>query len=325
MPVTLALAGDTMLGRKVADRLATADPGELFSSGVRDVLGSADLTVLNLECCISDRGEPWDVPGKRFHFRAPPRAAEVLGSLGVDCVTLANNHALDYGYEALADTRRHLAGAGIESVGAGIDEEEARTAAVLREGGMRLGVLGMTDHPVDFAAGARRPGVAYADLRSAVPDWVAEEIRLLRRGADAVLVTPHWGPNMTSAPPAYVRRAADVLLAAGAALVAGHSAHVFHGTQGRVLFDLGDFIDDYVADQFLRNDLGMLFLVTLDQGGPARIEGVPLALDYCRTRLAEADERAWISRRFGAACAGLGGGVRDEGDRLVVETTGADR
>ncbi|MBC6463026.1 CapA family protein [Actinomadura sp. HBU206391] len=318
MPIKVALAGDTMLGRKVAERLATVAPRELFSDGLRQILATADLIVINLECCVSDRGRPWDAPGKMFHFRAPPRAVEALASLGVHCVTLANNHALDFGYDALADTRTHLTGAGIRVVGAGADQAQARSAAVLRARGARLAVLGVTDHPEDFAATADRPGVAYADLRRGVPGWLPEEVRRLRRDVGTVIVTPHWGPNMTTEPPPYVREAAAALLEAGAALVVGHSAHVFHGVDWPVVFDAGDFIDDYAVDPLKRNDLGLLFMVTLDERGPRLIEGVPLALDYCRTRLAEGAEREWIRRRFTESCAAFGSEVRAEHGRLVL-------
>jgi poly-gamma-glutamate synthesis protein (capsule biosynthesis protein) len=123
---------------------------------------------------------------------------------------------------------------------------------------------------------------------------------------------------MTSAPLPYVRRAAGALVDAGAALVAGHSAHVFHGVAGRVLFDLGDFLDDYAVDPVLRNDLGLLFLVTLDERGPSAIEAVPLALDYCHTRLAGGADAAWVRRRFRRACAELGSEAAEHDGRLVV-------
>ncbi|RSN58106.1 CapA family protein [Actinomadura sp. WAC 06369] len=312
MSVTLALAGDTMLGRGVAERVA-ADPGGLFSAEVRDAVAGADLAVLNLECCVSDRGRRWDPAHKAFHFRAPPAAAEVLAGLGVDCVTLANNHALDYGPDALADTLGHLAAAGVRTVGAGRDRDEARAPAVLEAGGLRLAVVGVTDHPADFAAAPGRPGVAHADLGAGVPGWLLDLVRDLRASHDAVLVTPHWGPNMTSEPLPYVRRAAGALLEAGATLVAGHSAHVFHGVAGPVLFDLGDFIDDYAVDGLLRNDLGLLFRVALDGRGPSGVEAIPLRLDFARTRLADGADRAWIAGRLTEACAAFGTRVAARG------------
>ncbi|HEV3498246.1 MAG TPA: CapA family protein, partial [Actinomycetes bacterium] len=245
MTVTLALAGDTMLGRGVASTLARTPPTALVAPEVRAALAQADLVVLNLECCISERGQPWAAPGKPFFFRASPKAVELLVLLGTDCVTLANNHALDYGADALADTLDHLAAAGIATVGAGADLDQARRPAVLTAGQLRVAVLGVTDHPADFAAGPERPGVAFADLGRQVPDWLPQTVRKAAARADVTLVTPHWGPNMTTAPVGHVRRAAAALVDAGATLVAGHSAHVPHGVAGRVLYDLGDFLDDY--------------------------------------------------------------------------------
>jgi poly-gamma-glutamate capsule biosynthesis protein CapA/YwtB (metallophosphatase superfamily) len=280
----LALAGDTMLGRNVGERLAVDPPAALFSEELVRVVQEADLFVLNLECAISDRGERWPDPFKRFFFRAPPVAVEALRLLGVDAVTLANNHALDYGVVALLDTLELLASEGIGVVGAGVDVEAARSPLHLDAAGETVAVVAFTDHAADFAAGPAQPGVAFADLAKGVPDWVVSAVREL--AADIVLVTPHWGPNMVVAPVAPVRAAAPLLRAAGAGLIAGHSAHVFHGAAPGILYDLGDFIDDYATDPVLRNDLGLLWLVDIDGGGVTRAEAVPLKLDYCSTRLA---------------------------------------
>jgi poly-gamma-glutamate capsule biosynthesis protein CapA/YwtB (metallophosphatase superfamily) len=316
MTVTVALAGDTMLGRSVARTLTRTPPEALVAPEVRAALGEADLVVLNLECCISDRGRPWDAPGKPFFFRAPPRAVELLALLGTDCVTLANNHALDYGLDALADTLDHLATAGMAVFGASADLEQARRPTILATGELRVAVLGVTDHPADFAAGPDRPGVAFADLARQMPDWLLQTVR--EADAEVVLVTPHWGPNMTSAPVGHVRRAATALVDAGATLVAGHSAHVPHGVAGPVLYDLGDFLDDYRVDPRLRNDLGLLFLVTLDGRGPVRLEALPLKLEYCHTRLASGEDAAWMRRRFRSACAALDTTVEEEAGRLLI-------
>jgi poly-gamma-glutamate capsule biosynthesis protein CapA/YwtB (metallophosphatase superfamily) len=319
--LTVALAGDTMLGREVAVRLRVEGPHAVFSTGVRDVVAEADLCVLNLECCISDRGEPWPAPGKPFFFRAPPVAAETLSWLGVSCVTMANNHALDFGADALLDTRAHLDAVGIASTGAGADLCQARAPAVLASRGRTLAVVGATDHPLDFAAEQERPGVAYADFRAGLPAWLRDEVRRLSGTVDATLVTPHWGPNMNAGPLPYIRSAANALREAGATVVAGHSAHVFHGVADHVVYDLGDFVDDYRVDPVLRNDLGILALLTLDDAGPRTLRIVPLALDYCRTRLADGPAYAWVARRLVQACAALDPEtpVRDEGDRLVVD------
>jgi poly-gamma-glutamate capsule biosynthesis protein CapA/YwtB (metallophosphatase superfamily) len=310
--VRLALAGDTMLGRGVAERILTEGPNSLFAPELVAAVREADLCVLNLECCISERGAP--APGKVFHFRAPAASAEALARLGVDCVTLANNHALDFGPNALLDTFAHLESAGIQWVGAGADPDEARTPVVLEAGGSRLGVIATADHPADYAAGPGRPGIAFADLRRQdVPDWLPEAIREL--DADAILVSPHWGPNMLAEPVAHVRAAVRPLLEAGATLIAGHSAHLFHGLGRRVLYDVGDFLDDYAVDRRLRNDLGLLFLLDLDG---SRLEAIPLKLEFAYTHFADGDDFAWIRRHFQEACAAFGTEVAEEDGRLVA-------
>jgi len=309
--VKLALAGDTMLGRGVAERLANVPPKSLFAPEVVAAVGEGDVCILNLECCISERGAP--AAGKTFHFRAPPIAVEALANLGVDCVTLANNHALDFGPDALLDTFTHLGSGGIAWVGAGPDIASARVPVVLEAGGIRLGVLALTDHPSDYAAGAACPGVAYAGLaRVGAPDWIVDTVRAL--DADAILVTPHWGWNMAAEPMAHVRAVAHTLLGAGATLVAGHSAHVFHGIAPHVLYDLGDFLDDYRVDRVLRNDLGLLFLVDL---ASSRLEAIPLKLEFAHTRFADGEDAAWIRRRFAHTCAAFGTAVTEEDGRLV--------
>lgn len=320
MVVTLALAGDTMLGRGVGDLLADNNAPDAFvSDGVREYLSEADAILLNLECCVSSRGDSMFAPGKVFHFRAPPQAVDLLAELGVSCVTLANNHALDYGYDALLDTRAHLERVEIRAAGAGATLDQAREPVILAVRGLRIAVVSVTDHPDDYAAAPDRPGVAYADLPSGVPGWLTDTVARMRTETDAVLVMPHWGPNMTTGPLPYILGAARILTDAGATLIAGHSAHVPHGVAPPVLYDMGDFIDDYAVDPDLRNDLSLLFLVTVDELGPVRLRAVPLKLDYCRTVLAEGAERSWLARRFISACEALGTAAVWEDDLLVVD------
>jgi hypothetical protein len=318
MAVRLALAGDTMLGRGVAERL---DPGHpLLAPELEAIARDADLFIVNLECCISDRGERVRDPEEGFFFRAPPAAAERLAELGVTCVTLANNHVLDFGPEALKDTLAHLRAAGIAAVGAGSDEAAARNPVVLLGGGLRVRVVAATDHPSAYAAAPGRPGIAFADLlHHGIPEWL-RECSAPGPDADVVLVSPHWGPNMRAQPVPHVRRAAAALEEAGATLVAGHSAHVPQGRSGRTLFDLGDFIDDYAVHPQLRNDLGLLWLITLDASGPVRVEGVPVKLELAHTRPASHVEATLLLALLEERCAAVGSSVRRSGERLVLET-----
>lgn len=310
MSVTVALAGDVMLGRKVAERLAANPRAPLVDSTVRAWLLDADLTVANLECCISDRGQRWADPRKPFFFRAPPHAAERLADLGVDAVTLANNHALDFGPDALADTLEHLGEVGVAVVGAGPNTDAARRAAFLQADAVRFALLGIADHPADFAAGPDRPGIAYAPLHQGVPDWLRAVIGQTAAHVDVTIVSPHWGPNMVDEPVEHVRAAAPALAGAGATLIAGHSAHVPHGVAqvdgAAVCYDLGGLVDDYAVYLELRNDLGFVWRVTFDGAEPRRAEALPIALELCTTRAAAGADAAWVRGRLVDACARLG-------------------
>jgi poly-gamma-glutamate synthesis protein (capsule biosynthesis protein) len=227
--------------------------------------------------------------------------------VGTAAVSLANNHALDYEEEALLDTLEHLSAAGIASAGGGEEVDRARRGTVVEAGDARLGLLAATDHPAEYAAGGETPGVAFADLRSEFPAWIRAELSRLRDEADLVLAFPHWGPNMATEPARWQRERARELIAAGADLVAGHSAHVFHGVgmagERPVLFDLGDALDDYRVDRRRRNDLGLLALWSPE--AEREIELVGLTLGYCETGLARGKDADWIAARLQKACAAL--------------------
>jgi poly-gamma-glutamate capsule biosynthesis protein CapA/YwtB (metallophosphatase superfamily) len=315
----IALLGDVMLGRKVAERLTREPAAAVWSSELADLLRSCDAVVCNLECCISEGGSRTRrIHRKPFFFRAPPSAVDALAAAGVSAATLANNHALDYETPALLDTLEHLAAASIGSTGAGEDVRRARLGAVVAAGEVRLGILAATDHPDEFAAGDDAPGVAYADLAAGLPEWMSEELTRLRAEADVVVAFPHWGPNMTSEPAHWQRMRARELVAAGADLVAGHSAHVFHGIEwieGRpVLYDLGGALDDYAVDARLRNDLGIAALWTPG----TTLELVGLELQYCETRLARGAAAEWIATRLERACGPLGTAVERVAEQRFI-------
>jgi poly-gamma-glutamate capsule biosynthesis protein CapA/YwtB (metallophosphatase superfamily) len=322
MTATIGLLGDVMLGRKVAERVAEVGPRALWSEELAAVCSGCDAVVCNLECCLSAGGAPTDrVPHKPFFFRAPPSATDALAAVRVRVASLANNHALDYGEQALLDTLDHLGHARIGAVGAGPALESARRGAVFAAGALRIGVVALTDHPVQYAARPDSPGVAWADLPRGLPGWVRGEIAHLRDEADLVVAFPHWGPNMTTRPAGWQRRRARELMAAGADLVAGHSAHVFHGIErapgGPILYDLGDALDDYAVDDTLRNDLGILVLWR--PRSEPELELVALRLGFGETAVARGADADWIVARLTRACRELGTEVhRVSESRLVL-------
>jgi poly-gamma-glutamate capsule biosynthesis protein CapA/YwtB (metallophosphatase superfamily) len=312
----IALLGDAMLGRKVGNELRSRAPESVWSTELRELALGWDIVVCNLECCISRRGWPTSaIPRKGFFFRAPAAAVAALRALGVCAVSLANNHALDYGEEALADTVELLGQAGIATAGAGLGPEAARRGAIANVGDARVGLLAVTDHPREYTAQPGTWGVAFADLRHEFPDWVGSELERLQHETDAVIAFPHWGPNMSTEPAPWQRtRAAELL--AGANFVAGHSAHVFHGVErhpgGFAAYDLGGAVDDYAVDPALRNDLGLVAVWTPD--GEGDLELIGLRLHYGYTEVAEGEDADWIAARLAAACGQLGTAVQRVAD-----------
>jgi poly-gamma-glutamate capsule biosynthesis protein CapA/YwtB (metallophosphatase superfamily) len=322
----IGLLGDAMLGRQVADALARMDPEEVWSPSLRALVEAECAGVVcNLECCLSTRGERTRrIPGKPFYFRAPPAAVKSLRALGVRAAGVANNHALDYEVDALDDTLELLGGAGIATTGAGPDVEAARRAAIVElEGPGRIALVAVSDHPSQFAAGPDTPGIAWADLRAGLPEWLAGALARAKQEADLVIAFPHWGPNMSQAPARWQRRRAADLLKAGADLVAGHSAHVFHGVgRGRdgqpILFDLGGAVDDYAIDPQLRNDIGLLALWR--SAGDPDLEVVALHLQHARTDIAGGPEAEWAATRLARACRRLGTTAERTGEARFTVT-----
>jgi poly-gamma-glutamate capsule biosynthesis protein CapA/YwtB (metallophosphatase superfamily) len=313
----IGLLGDVMLGRMVAAALQDRSPEALWASELGELAGSLDLVICNLECCVSGRGTPTNlIEGKPFFFRGPPAAVDALKAMSIRAVGLANNHILDFGEEALQDTLDLLHVARIATAGAGFGVEASRAPAVVRAGDLRVGLVAVADHPAEYAAAPGHWGVAYASLSDRPPPWLLETIRATRERCDLVIAFPHWGPNMATRPAAWQQRAAADLHAAGADLVAGHSAHVFHGVgwhRGPTLFDLGDVLDDYMVHADLRNDLGV-FAIWHPSADP-QLELVGLRLEHCHTRLAQAGDADWIAARLERACRELGTAVTRTGER----------
>jgi poly-gamma-glutamate capsule biosynthesis protein CapA/YwtB (metallophosphatase superfamily) len=322
----LALVGDVMLGRGVAAEIERRRP-ESFWGDLLPALTGSDLVVANLECALTHHATPWTRWPKVFHFRAPPQAVPVLQAAGVRLVSLANNHVLDYEVEGLLDTLRVLDEAGIAHAGAGKELPQARNPAVVEAAGLRVGMLAFTDNEPGWAAGARRPGTNYLEIRPdprhlGVVELSANQAR--EQGAQFVILSLHWGPNMVQRPPAHFRRFARAAVERGVDLVYGHSAHVFQGVgvhAGRpILYDTGDFVDDYAVDEQLRNDQSLLFMADVDDGGVRELRMVPARLHYATVERAAREDLEAICVRMQRLSAELGTPVErvDGGLRVGV-------
>jgi poly-gamma-glutamate synthesis protein (capsule biosynthesis protein) len=237
---TLAFAGDVHFANQVASVLD--DP----QTGLADLgpyLAKADLAMVNLETAITTRGR--EMP-KKFHFRAPATAFDALAAAGVDVVTMANNHAVDYGEVGLEDTLAARAESPIPAVGIGKDAADAYAPAVLTVNGTKVAVLGATQVPDwTLATWPARPGRAGVAAASD-PTRLAAAVRAARKKADVVVVYLHWGTDYTTCPNALQKRTAKALAAAGADVVVGAHAHRLQGAgwlgDTYVSYGLGNFV-----------------------------------------------------------------------------------
>jgi poly-gamma-glutamate capsule biosynthesis protein CapA/YwtB (metallophosphatase superfamily) len=326
---SIIVTGDVMLGRGVAQAIQWY--GAAYPWGnVLPVLKQADLAIVNLECVIAAQGQPWSRWPKEFCFRAPPKAIETLKLAGIDYVSLANNHVLDYEEGALVEMLQRLREAPIAFAGAGENLAEAARPAMLSAGELRIGVVAFTDNEPEWAAQPDTPGTNWIPItlqqdESLLPVQRAIE-QARTQGAQLVIFSIHWGPNMVERPPELFRDFAREVIRGGADVFWGHSAHIFQGIEicdGRpILYDAGDFVDDYAVDPRLRNDYGLLYRLQVEGSRVRDIELLPTRIENCQVNLAREADRAAISARIQRLYAEMGTHLQEKDGTLLVECVG---
>ncbi|WP_041245481.1 CapA family protein [Geotalea uraniireducens] len=324
----LLFAGDVMLGRLV-NRALQRLPPEYPWGDTLPLFATADWRMCNLECVISDNGTPWSLTPKIFHFRSDAGNVAVLQAAHIDAVSLANNHSLDYEYEAMFDMLRILNKAKIAHAGAGADLAEASRPAVSQVQGLRIGVIAFTDNEPAWEAATEQAGVWFVpiDLQNARAAGLMAKIHRVRAEVDLLVVSVHWGPNWGHEPPPEHIDFGRALIDAGADAVFGHSGHVFRGIeiyrQRPIIYCAGDFIDDYAVDEVERNDRSMIFILEYDQCSLSKIRLYPTVIRDFQARLAQGSEAEWIGRKMQQLCADLATSslwLRDEQCLEIVPT-----
>jgi poly-gamma-glutamate capsule biosynthesis protein CapA/YwtB (metallophosphatase superfamily) len=240
--ITIAFAGDVHFEGAIRQHLLT-DPGTTFGA-VAPLLRAADLTIVNLETAITERGTP---ASKQFVFRAPASAFRALRAAGIDVATVANNHGMDYGPVGLQDTLAAARASGFPIIGAGQDEAAAFAPYRVTVKGWKVAVIGAT-HVLDtsvaaaWTAGSDTPGLASA-YRT---EQLLDAVRRARAANDTVVVYLHWGTELHECPTASQEELAQQLVAAGADIVVGSHAHVVLGSghlgKAYVDYGLGNFL-----------------------------------------------------------------------------------
>lgn len=305
--VLLAAAGDVMLGRSIADGVSQHGAGWPLEA-VAPTLRGADIAFVNLEGPLTERGEAAE---KDFVFRGPPEAALGLASGGVGIVSLANNHALDYGYQGLQDTWAALNGAGVLHAGSGENVAQAYGPVVIERRGVRIAFLAYVDTPPDSGSGfdpsswraaADRPGLAWLS-----PEEVAAGVAAAKRQADVVVVSMHTGDEYQESVSPLQVSAAHSAIEAGAALVIGHHPHVLQGIErykwGLIAYSMGNFVFDLDETDYshpgLPSALSAILRVRLGRDGLLGCDVAPVIIGGDgRPRPAEGEDAARVLERL---------------------------
>lgn len=243
--LTVVAVGDILFDRQVASFIAK-EGGEAPFAYVSSILQSGDITFANLECPLSKRGSR--LQEKDVTFRGTPQAIAGIKHSGIDVVSLANNHALDYGPQALADTTSLLNRYKIKHAGAGQNISQAHQSATLKVENKRVSLLAYSYIiPAGFFASSSHPGIASA--RS--PDRVAQQVKEATKTSDFVICSFHWGIEYQDYPIDIQRKLAHTAIDSGADLVLGHHPHVIQGLEiyknKLIAYSLGDFVFDHFS------------------------------------------------------------------------------
>jgi poly-gamma-glutamate synthesis protein (capsule biosynthesis protein) len=304
--VTLTFGGDVhFAGRtlKLLDEPATA------FGPVSEIFRASDVAMINLETAVTTRGTPQP---KRFHFRAPADAYASAAEAGIDVVSLANNHTLDYGQVGLADTLDWSASAGVPAVGAGRNAKEAYAPWITTVHGVKIAFLGISqiaELSSSWAAQDNRPGLAYAFNA----ERSVKAVQAAKASADVVVVFMHWGVEYNDCPTGAMKTFAKRMADAGASLIVGAHAHnlLGDGWLGNtfVQYGLGNFLWWY--NDAGSNDTGVL-RVTLTGSKITKTEFLPAYIDRTTGQPipSEGTQKDRIARKYAGlrGCTGLKAG-----------------
>jgi poly-gamma-glutamate capsule biosynthesis protein CapA/YwtB (metallophosphatase superfamily) len=300
---TVAFAGDVVLARRMNGFVEEHGPGRPLR-GVRDLLADADIAAVNLECIIASGGEPADKDERNpYFFRGRPELVRVLTEAGVDVASLGNNHAGDYGPDAVIEGVRILREAGVDPVGGGRNLEEAMAPVFRKVGDTVVAFIAMDMTQRKVGATETRAGPHFVDENNptAVVKRVRDQVRLARRYAHLVFFMTHWGPNGAEEPGEPHRDLARRLVReAGIDALLGSSAHQLHGMEvidGRpVIYDAGNLIFDY-NDQAWTHKTA-IFTLHFDQVGVRWVEAHPVRMGYSVANPANDEEHQEIVMRL---------------------------
>ncbi|KIW93775.1 uncharacterized protein Z519_05090 [Cladophialophora bantiana CBS 173.52] len=292
-----------------------------------DLIRKSDLVLANLETAVTTSEKKW--PSKVFNYRTHPGNVQCLTDVGMGggmkrgCVSLANNHTLDWDIEGLQETVKTLDENGVEFAGAGRTKEEAGRPATLRlggEDGWDIKCWSFADHPSEWKAVDTFNLIDYSGKgREMIKgQLLAEDHREGQRKLGLKVVSMHWGPNYRWHPAREIVDLAHWMIdECGVDIIHGHSSHHVQGVEiykGKlVVYGCGDFVDDYAVDPKFRNDLSAAWRVSLgektEKEGKSelevrRLEVFPNRIERFHAQLLQKDDpdHEWVEHIFRKLC-----------------------
>lgn len=254
----LIFVGDIMLSRYIGEMMAKRGDYDFPFALIKSSLANVDLVFGNLESPISDQGKS---TGSLYPFKADPQAVNGLKNVGINLLSVANNHAFDYGRTAFEETLKNLTNAGLDYVGGGNNFSEAHQGILRKVNGTKIIFLAYTDLlPKSDAAGDNNAGVAYLDI-----DQMVKDIKTAKEHSDLVIVSFHWGQEYQIKHNTHQETIAKAAIDAGASLVIGHHPHVIQDIgeyKGvTIVYSLGNFIFDQNFSS--ETNTGMALMVSI--------------------------------------------------------------
>lgn len=250
-PVRITFTGDLMMDWSVKETMNEKGADYPFVH-VKEELQRADLAVANLETAVTARDDSYKDRSQRFNFKSNPEHLEGLKNAGFGLVSLANNHALDYGEEGLLDSMEYIQEYGMDYVGAGTTIDEAFSGQTYTINGQTIRIMAASrfvPSPNWYTFDANtRAGIAGAyDL-----DYLLEKVEKEKEGADHLILYIHWGIEQTDIPAEYQKHYVKKLAEAGVDAIVGHHPHWLQGFEYYegipVAYSLGNFLfPDYVS------------------------------------------------------------------------------
>lgn len=337
--IRLFLCGDVMAGRGIDQILPHSVDPQIYESYVKDardyvklgerVSGSIDqpvsydyiwgdamevwqkydpdLKIINLETSVTDNGSPW--PGKGIQYRMHPENMPVFTEAGIDFISLANNHVLDWSRPGLAETLNAVEKADIAYAGAGEDIEQAKEPAILETEKGRVIIFAYGHNssgvPDAWAATEERSGVnLLKNFDDSAVQEIADQVNEFKKSGDIVIFSVHWGSNWGYAiPEQQVEFAHELIDNAGVDIIHGHSSHhprpleVYKNKL--IIYGAGDFINDYEGiggEEVYRGDLTLMYFpdVDPDSGDLISMRMVPMQIRNFQLIKASSSDIKWL-------------------------------